>query len=187
MTTEQQEIGALIRAKRKEKKMTLAQLGKLLGVGQMAISHYEKGDTKVIPFEKRLKLADILDIDILSILYQSEKTRPVIIPQKGQNISYDISNPKFTKVESQLVNVLSKCLLHPSVYNEWDKLLKDELPNSTKIMRQNMIDEMLKFTLLTLLNKTDPNNFYVLKHFSSFFGVDLTQTTDDDDDQNTKK
>lgn len=72
MTTEQQEIGALIRAKRKEKKITLEDLGKTLGIGKTAVFHYEKGDTKVIPFDKRLTLSLVLNIPFRELLYKSE-------------------------------------------------------------------------------------------------------------------
>lgn len=72
MTTEQQKIGELIHAKRKKLKITLKELGEHISVGQTAIYHYEKGDTKVIPFEKRAKLAAILDIPISKLLYNNE-------------------------------------------------------------------------------------------------------------------
>lgn len=72
MTTEQQEIGALIRTKRKEKKITLEDVGKTLGIGKTAVFHYEKGDIKVIPFSNRLVLSSLLDIPLYKLLYQNE-------------------------------------------------------------------------------------------------------------------
>lgn len=72
MTTEQQKIGELIHSKRKKLKITLKELGEHISVGQTAIYHYEKGDTKVIPFEKRVKLAAVLDIPISKLLYSNE-------------------------------------------------------------------------------------------------------------------
>lgn len=72
MTTEQQKIGELIHTKRKKLKITLKELGEHIGVGQTAIYHYEKGDTKVIPFDKRLMLSVLLDIPLRNLLYENE-------------------------------------------------------------------------------------------------------------------
>lgn len=71
---EQKRIGELIRQQRKLKKMTQTELGALLNLGTKAISDYEKGHIKVIPFEKRVKLASILDIPIAELLYSDEKS-----------------------------------------------------------------------------------------------------------------
>ena len=70
---ERQRIGDTIRKARKENKINQTQLGELLGVGVQVISDYEKGKVKVIPFEKRVKLAEILNIDLDELLYFSEK------------------------------------------------------------------------------------------------------------------
>lgn len=70
---QQQEIGERIRQHRKEKKLNQTQLGELLGIGTKAVSDYEKGNIKVIPFEKRVKLASILDIPLTALLYEDEK------------------------------------------------------------------------------------------------------------------
>ena len=72
MTTEQQKIGELIHTNRKKLKITLKELGKNIGVGQTAIYHYEKGDTKVIPFDKRLILSAVLGIPLRNLLYETE-------------------------------------------------------------------------------------------------------------------
>lgn len=71
---EQKRIGELIRQQRKLKKMTQTELGALLNLGTKAISDYEKGHIKVIPFEKRVRLADMLDIQLTDLLYDEEKT-----------------------------------------------------------------------------------------------------------------
>lgn len=69
---EQQKIGELIRERRKKLKMTQTQLGELLGVGKKAVSTYEKGIIKTIPFEKRVKLSEILKVDLYNFLYENE-------------------------------------------------------------------------------------------------------------------
>lgn len=71
---ERQRIGDTIRQVRKNKKITQTQLGAEIGVGKVAIANYESGKIKVIPFEKRVKLASILDIPLNALLYEDEKS-----------------------------------------------------------------------------------------------------------------
>lgn len=70
---ERQQIGETIRKARKKNKINQTQLGAEIGVGVQVISDYEKGKVKVIPFEKRVKLASILDIPLAALLYEDEK------------------------------------------------------------------------------------------------------------------
>lgn len=70
---ERQRIGEMIRLARKENKITQKELSVMLNVGRDNISLYESGKIKVIPFEKRVKLAEILNIDLDELLYFSEK------------------------------------------------------------------------------------------------------------------
>ena len=70
---QQQEIGERIRQHRKKKKLNQTQLGELLGIGTKAVSDYEKGKIKVIPFEKRVKLSKALNVPITNLLYENEK------------------------------------------------------------------------------------------------------------------
>lgn len=69
---EQKRIGEYIRQRRKEIKLTQTQLGELLGVGTQAVSDYEKGKIKVIPYEKRVKLAEILSMPLGNLIYSFE-------------------------------------------------------------------------------------------------------------------
>ena len=75
---ERQRIGDTIRQARKEKKITQKYLSESLKIRQDVISDYENGKIKVIPFEKRVKLANILDIPLVSLLYEDEKERKEI-------------------------------------------------------------------------------------------------------------
>lgn len=77
------EIGDIIKNARKKSKLTQVDLATMLNVSQDTISSYEKGKIKVIPFEKRVKLAGILDIPIAELLYSDEKT------DKGVRIGVD--------------------------------------------------------------------------------------------------
>lgn len=75
---ERQRIGEVIRQARKNKKITQTQLGAEIGIGKVAVANYESGKIKVIPFEKRVKLANILDIPLVALLYEDEKERKEI-------------------------------------------------------------------------------------------------------------
>lgn len=72
MFLEQERIGSLIKQARKKYKLTQGDLADKLEVSQDTISSYEKGKIKVIPYEKRVKLSRILDIDRQELLYQNE-------------------------------------------------------------------------------------------------------------------
>lgn len=67
------QIGERIRQHRKNKKITQTQLGELLGIGTKAVSDYEKGKIKVIPFEKRVKMSSVLNIPVSELLYDNEE------------------------------------------------------------------------------------------------------------------
>lgn len=69
---ERQRIGNTIRKARKENKITQKDLSDALKIRQDVISDYENGKIKVIPFEKRVKLADILNIPLSDLLYSDE-------------------------------------------------------------------------------------------------------------------
>lgn len=69
---ERQRIGNTIRKARKENKITQKDLSDALKIRQDVISDYENGKIKVIPFEKRVKLADILNVPLSDLLYSDE-------------------------------------------------------------------------------------------------------------------
>lgn len=82
---EKQLIGQKIHTARKNKKITQLQLGKMLSVTKKAISDYELAKINVIPFEKRVKLASILDIPLTALLYEDEA--PATLRGAGDTIS----------------------------------------------------------------------------------------------------
>ena len=87
MTSEErQRIGDTIRQARKNKKMTQAQVGKFLAIGKDVISDYENGKVKVIPFEKRVKLSEALNVPITNLLYENEKKVGINTSPKGKVI-----------------------------------------------------------------------------------------------------
>lgn len=69
---ERQRIGNTIRKARKENKITQKDLSDALKIRQDVISDYENGKIKVIPFEKRVKLAEILNVPLSDLLYSDE-------------------------------------------------------------------------------------------------------------------
>ncbi len=58
-------IGEMIKQARKEKNLTQAELGKLLGISNSAVQKYEKGVVTNIPYTTLLRLQSILDLPII--------------------------------------------------------------------------------------------------------------------------
>lgn len=71
---EQQRIGEIIKKARESAALSQGKLATLLGVQNPVIYKYENGKIKVIPFEKRVKLAEILNIPLSDLLYSDEFT-----------------------------------------------------------------------------------------------------------------
>lgn len=106
---EQKRIGEYIRQRRKAIKLTQTQLGELLAVGTQAVSDYEKGKIKVIPFEKRVKLADILDVPLADLLYSDERIN-ALKEELGINYlnkEYDLLDALAIELQTDLENINS--------------------------------------------------------------------------------
>lgn len=135
---QQQEIGERIRQHRKKKKLNQTQLGELLGIGTKAVSDYEKGKIKVIPFEKRVKLAEILNIDLDELLYFSEKIASV-----DESFKRDVE--KFIKHNP----VIAKDFFESKFYVNIEKLYNEKydisLDNSRENYEAQALLEALKF------------------------------------------
>lgn len=61
------EIGLKIKQARKDKGLTQAELGELLNLKTAAVSKYETGKIKQIPFETRLKIVHILGLNFQDV------------------------------------------------------------------------------------------------------------------------
>lgn len=70
--SEQQRIGEIIKKARENAGLSQGKLAALLGVQNPVIYKYENGKIKVIPFEKRVKLAEILNVPLFDLLYSDE-------------------------------------------------------------------------------------------------------------------
>ena len=135
---ERQRIGDTICQARKNKKITQTQLGAEIGVGKVAIANYESGKIKVIPFEKRVKLAEILNIDLDELLYFSEKIASV-----GESFKRDVE--KFIKHNP----VIAKDFFESKFYVNIEKLYNEKydisLDNSRENYEAQALLEALKF------------------------------------------
>lgn len=135
---ERQRIGDTICQARKNKKITQTQLGAEIGVGKVAIANYESGKIKVIPFEKRVKLAEILNIDLDELLYFSEKIASV-----DESFKRDVE--KFIKHNP----VIAKDFFESKFYVNIEKLYNEKydisLDNSRENYEAQALLEALKF------------------------------------------
>lgn len=135
---ERQRIGDTICQARKNKKITQTQLGAEIGVGKVAIANYESGKIKVIPFEKRVKLAEILNIDLDELLYFAEKIASV-----DESFKRDVE--KFIKHNP----VVAKDFFESKFYDNIEKLYNEKydisLDNSRENYEAQALLEALKF------------------------------------------
>lgn len=103
---ERQRIGDTIRKARKNKKITQKDLSDALKIRQDVISDYENGKIKVIPFEKRVKLADILNIPLSDLLYSDEiESFKEEVEINYLNKEYDLLDALATELEADLKNI----------------------------------------------------------------------------------
>ena len=136
---ERQRIGDTIRKARKEKKITQTQLGAEIGVGKVAIANYESGKIKVIPFEKRVKLVDCLDIPLSALLYQKEVLNNIIgsLELDYLGSKSELLNPLLLELQEDMNAIFSNESQNEEFFREkWSKFEKD----IAKI--QNMIDKL---------------------------------------------
>ena len=104
---ERQRIGNTIRKARKENKITQKDLSDALKIRQDVISDYENGKIKVIPFEKRVKLAEILNVPLSDLLY-SDEIMEKVREELGINYlnkEYDLLDALEIELEADLKNI----------------------------------------------------------------------------------
>ena len=103
---ERQRIGDTIRKARKENKITQKDLSDALKIRQDVISDYENGKIKVIPFEKRVKLAEILNVPLSDLLYSDEsiKTLKKELGINYLNKEYDLLDALALDLQTDLEN-----------------------------------------------------------------------------------
>lgn len=104
--SEQQRIGKIIKEAREKAALSQGKLAELLGVQNPVIYKYEKGKIKVIPFEKRVKLAEILDIPLSDLLYSDENIK-ILKKELGINYlnrEYDLLDALAIELQTDLEN-----------------------------------------------------------------------------------
>lgn len=145
---ERQRIGDTIRQARKNKKITQTQLGAEIGIGKVAVANYESGKIKVIPFEKRVKLSSVLDIEFSRLLYRSENiplskgvldglSAAVVSVNKNKGLVDDngkiyeiidaLSEKEIATYKEYFVNLSSRCSLAELLYILFATLLKNNV------------------------------------------------------------
>ena len=103
---EQQRIGEIIKKARESAALSQGKLATLLGVQNPVIYKYESGKIKVIPFEKRVKLADILNIPLSDLLYSDEiESFKEEVEINYLNKEYDLLDALATELEADLKNI----------------------------------------------------------------------------------
>lgn len=152
---ERQRIGETIRKARKENKITQKDLSDALKIRQDVISDYENGKIKVIPFEKRVKLAEILDIPLSDLLYSNEsmKTLKQELGINHLNKAYDLLDTWENELKTDLENADSvekieavkvkfeafnkKLLELEKINNSYRSLLEAMQRNVSKLKKQD--------------------------------------------------
>lgn len=103
---EQQRIGEIIKKARESAALSQGKLATLLGVQNPVIYKYESGKIKVIPFEKRVKLADILNIPLSDLLYSDEiESFKEEVEINYLNKEYDLLDALEIELEADLKNI----------------------------------------------------------------------------------
>lgn len=97
---ERQRIGDTIRKARKENKITQKDLSDALKIRQDVISDYENGKIKVIPFEKRVKLAEILNVPLSDLLYSDE-----IMEKVREELGINYLNKEYDLLDALMIEL----------------------------------------------------------------------------------
>lgn len=152
---ERQRIGDTIRKARKENKITQKDLSDALKIRQDVISDYENGKIKVIPFEKRVKLAEILNVPLSDLLYSDEsiKTLKKELGINYLNREYDLLDALALDLQTDLENADSvekieavkakfeafnkKLLELEKINNSYRSLLEAMQRNVSKLKKQD--------------------------------------------------
>lgn len=119
----------LIRAKREEKQLSQAELGRLLGVSQQHIQRFEKDYP--VPVKYAAKLAQILDIDIKELLPEELKDVSLANPEIVQIDVLDVRACCGNGVENFTENVIGQQMMTLPALRE----LTESAPENIKIIK----------------------------------------------------
>jgi transcriptional regulator with XRE-family HTH domain len=153
--SEQQRIGEIIKKARESAALSQGKLATLLGVQNPVIYKYESGKIKVIPFEKRVKLAEILNVPLSDLLYSDEsiKTLKKELGINYLNREYDLLDALALDLQTDLENADSvekieavkakfeafnkKLLELEKINNSYRSLLEAMQRNVSKLKKQD--------------------------------------------------
>jgi len=90
------DIGKLIKEKRKEKKLTLEQVAKRVGVGKSTVSKWERGAIKNMKRDKLDALSQLLGIDPLTLIL-------------GFNSNFEIETISPAQFKKEVSELLYRC------------------------------------------------------------------------------
>lgn len=119
----------LIRAKREEKQLSQAELGRLLGVSQQHIQRFEKDYP--VPVKYAVKLAQILDIDIKELLPEELKDVSLVNPEIVQIDVLDVRACCGNGIENFTENVIGQQMMTLPALRE----LTESAPENIKIIK----------------------------------------------------
>ena len=119
----------LIRAKREEKQLSQAELGRLLGVSQQHIQRFEKNYP--VPVKYAAKLAQILDIDIKELLPEELKDVSLANPEIVQIDVLDVRACCGNGIENFTENVIGQQMMTLPALRE----LTESTPENIKIIK----------------------------------------------------
>jgi phage repressor protein C with HTH and peptisase S24 domain len=119
----------LIRAKREEKQLSQAELGRLLGVSQQHIQRFEKDYP--VPVKYAAKLAQILDIDIKELLPEELKDVSLANPEIVQIDVLDVRACCGDGIENFTENVIGQQMMTLPALRE----LTESAPENIKIIK----------------------------------------------------
>lgn len=160
---ERQRIGEVIRQARKNKKITQKYLSESLKIRQDVISDYENGKIKVIPFEKRVSLANLLDIPLEALLYENEKVKGGVIPTILKiKAEHDSKNDWSEFANQTAENVLTSFVMHTVrdnifqvVQENHSKVMesyqKAQALNLNRVLDEKLSDEITNIVLAKVL------------------------------------
>lgn len=118
-----------IRAKREEKQLSQAELGRLLGVSQQHIQRFEKDYP--VPVKYAVKLAQILDIDIKELLPEELKDVSLVNPEIVQIDVLDVRACCGNGIENFTENVIGQQMMTLPALRE----LTESAPENIKIIK----------------------------------------------------
>lgn len=112
------EIGLKIHNARKNKKMTMKELGKEVGLHESTISRYEKGDIQSLDIETIKKFAKVLEVDASYLSGWDRDSLDYVVGEDKEIVSYFLKHDSYDLSGKMNIEQLSyKKLLNSAGYD----------------------------------------------------------------------